>query len=67
MEHKTVFKSQTSSCKKHAFNRGSGDNRRTAFNFMDEEFLRICEHFLPNPTEMTSNKKTETYPFLKHK
>ena len=25
------------------------DNGSTAFNLMDEEFLRNCEHFLPDP------------------
>ena len=43
------------------------DNGSTAFNFMDEEFLRNCEHFLPDPTEIPSNEKIEVYPFLKYK
>ena len=43
------------------------DNRSTAFNFMDDEFLRNCEHFLPDPIEIPSNEKIEVYPFLKYK
>ena len=43
------------------------DNGSTAFNFMDEEFLRNCEHFLPDPIEIPSNEKIEAYPFLKYK
>ena len=66
-ERKTVFKSQMSCCKKHSLNQVSADNGRTAFIFMDEEFLRICELFLPNPSEISSNEKIETYPFFKHK
>ena len=63
----TVFKSQMSCCKKHSLNEDSADNGSTAFNFMDEEFLRNCEHFLPDPTEIPSNGKIEAYPFLKYK
>ena len=39
----------------------------TAFNFMDEEFLRNCEHFLPDPIDILSNEKIDAYPFLKYK
>ena len=39
----------------------------TAFNIMDEESLRNCEHFLPNPIEIPSNEKIEEYPCLKYK
>ena len=41
------------------------DNGSTAFNFMDEEFLRNCEHFLPDPIEIPSNEKIEAHSFLK--
>ena len=63
----TVFKSQMSRCKKHSLNRDSADNGSTAFNFMDVDFLRNCEHSLPDPIEITSNKKIKDYPFLKYK
>ena len=43
------------------------DNGSTAFDFVDEEFLRNCEHFLPDPIEIPSNEKIEAYPFLKYK
>ena len=43
------------------------DNGNTVFNFVDEEFLRNREHFLPNPIEILSNEKIETYPFLKYR
>ena len=45
----------------------SNNNGSTAFNFMDEEFLRNCEHFLPDPIEILSNEKIQVYPFLKYK
>ena len=63
----TVFKSQMSCCKKHSPSRNSADNGSTAFNFMDEDFLRNCEHSLPDPIEIPSNEKIEAYPFLKYK
>ena len=37
----------------------SADNGSTAFNLMDEEFLRNFEHFLPDPIEIPSNEKIE--------
>ena len=43
------------------------DNGSTAFDFVDEEFLRNCEHFLPDTIEIPSNEKIEAYPFLKYK
>ena len=43
------------------------DNGSTAFNFMDKEFLRNCDHFLPDPIEIPSNEEIEAYPFLKYK
>ena len=43
------------------------DNGSTTFDFVDEEFLRNCEHFLPDPIEIPSNEKIEAYPFLKYK
>ena len=43
----------------------SNDSGSTAFNFMDEEFLRTCEHFLTDPIEIPSNEKIEAYLFLK--
>ena len=43
------------------------ENGSTAFNFMDEEFLKNCEHVLPDPMEIPSNEKIEVYPFLQHK
>ena len=64
---KTVFKSQMSFCKKYLLNRDSADNGSTVFNFMDAEFLRNCEYFLPDPIEISSNEKIEAYPFLKYK
>ena len=53
--------------KKHSLSRDSADNGITAFNFMDEEFLRNCEHFLSDSIESPSNEKIEAYPFLKYK
>ena len=64
MERETAFKSQMSCCKKHSLNRDSAKNMSTAFNFMDEEFLRNCEHFLPDPIDIPSNEKIDAYPFL---
>ena len=29
------------------------DNRSTAFNFMDKDFLRNCEHFLQDPIQIS--------------
>ena len=46
-----------SCCKKHSPNRDSADNGSTAFNFINEEILRNCEHFLSDPTEILSNEK----------
>ena len=54
-----VFKSQMSFCKNQSLNRDSPDNGSTAFIFMDEEFLRNFEHFLPDPIEIPSNEKIE--------
>ena len=67
MERETAFKSQMSCCKKLSLNRDSAKNMSTAFNFMDEEFLRNCEHFLPDPIDIPSNEKIDAYPFLKYK
>ena len=69
VEHKTVFKLQVICCKKHSFNRNSTDNGCTAFNFMDEEFLRnyLKEIFLRDPIEIAPNEKIEAYSFLKYK
>ena len=63
VEHETVCKSQMSCCKKHSLNRDPADNGSTVSNLMDEEFLRNCEHFLPDPIEIPSNEKIESYPF----
>ena len=56
-----------SCCKKHSLNRDSAGNGGTAFKFMDKEFLRDCEHFLPDPIEIPLSEKIESYPFLKYK
>ena len=42
-------------------------NGSTAFNLIDEEFLRNCENFLPDFIEIPSNEKIEAYLFLKYK
>ena len=42
-------------------------NGSTAFNLIDEEFLRNCENFLPGFIEIPSNEKIEAYLFLKYK
>ena len=39
----------------------------TAYNFMNEEFLRNCEYFLPGSIEIPPNEKIEVYSFLKYK
>ena len=41
-------------------------NGSTAFNLIDEEFLRNCENFLPDFIEIPSNEKIEAYLFLKY-
>ena len=46
-----------SCCKKHLPNRDSADNGSTALNFINEEFLRNCEYFLSDPTEILSTEK----------
>ena len=33
------------------------DHGSTAFNFMDEEFLRNREHFLPDPSRFPEKRK----------
>ena len=45
----------------------SMDNGSTAYDFMDEDFLRNCEHFLPDPIEIPSNETIESCRFLKYK
>ena len=62
----TVFKSQMTCYKKHSLNRDSAENGHIAFNFMDEAFLRTCEHFLPDIIEISLSEKVEAYSFLKH-
>ena len=37
------------------------------YDFMDEEFLRNCENFLPDSIEISSNGAMEAYRFLKYK
>ena len=39
----------------------------TAYNLMNEEFLRNCEYFLPDSIEIPPNEKIEVYSFLKYK
>ena len=43
------------------------DNGSIAYDFMDEEFIRNCEHFLPDPIEIPSNEAIEANRFLKYK
>ena len=45
----------------------SVDNRSTVYDFMDEEFLRNCEHFPSDPIEIPSNETIDAYRFLKYK
>ena len=42
------------------------DNGSTVYDLMDEEFLRNCEDFLPDPIEIPSNEANEAYRFLKY-
>ena len=43
------------------------DGNATAYNFMNEEFLRNYEYFLPDSIEIPPNEKIEVYSFLKYK
>ena len=38
-----------------------------AYNFMNVEFFRNCEYFLPDSIEIPTNEKIEVYSFLKYK
>ena len=43
------------------------DNRSIVYDFMDEEFLKNCEHFPSDPIEIPSNEAIDAYRFLKYK
>ena len=43
------------------------DNGSTVYDFMDEEFLKNCEHFLLDPIEIPSNETIEAYWFSEYK
>ena len=43
------------------------DNGSTVYDFMDEEFLKNCEHFLLDPIEISSNETIEAYWFSEYK
>ena len=43
------------------------DKESAVYDFMDEEFLRNCEHFLPDPIKIPSNEAIEASRFLKYK
>ena len=43
------------------------DNGSTVYDFMDEGFLRNCEHFLPDSIEIPSHEAIEVYRFLEYK
>ena len=39
----------------------------SAYNFMNEKFLRDCKYFLPDSIEIPPNEKIEVYSFLEYK
>ena len=39
----------------------------TAYNFMNKEFIRNCEYFLPDAIEIPPNEKIKAYSFLEYK
>ena len=38
-----------------------------AYNFENEEFLKNCEYFFPDPIEISPNTKIEVNSLLKYK
>ena len=43
------------------------NGKTTAYNFMNTEFFRNCEYFLPDSIRIPPNEKIEVYLFLKYK